>query len=118
MYLCRRSWTTESLDDGREDSAQQDEQDGISDSGEECFDTVQGGELFHRSAHEFQAHEQKAEAGQDAAQGLGTALFGKDAQEGAQAGEGREDDARGQGIAPNIPRATICAVTVVPMLAP
>ena len=103
------------MDDGRQNRAQQHQQDRIANPGEKGLYPVKGRKRLHGAAHEFQSHEQQAESGEDAAQRLGTAFLGKEAQECAQSGKRGEDDAGGQRIAT---RATICAVIVVPMLAP
>ena len=87
------------LDNGSENRAQQHQQDGIADSGEERFHPFQRGKSIHGAAHKLQTHEQQAESRQNAAQCLGSAFLGKDAQESAQPGKGREDDACRYGIA-------------------
>ena len=51
----------ERLDDGREQSTDENNQQGVTDGGQKLFHRIQGGEFIHGARHDAETDEQQAE---------------------------------------------------------
>ena len=86
------------LDDGRQHRADQNQQHGIVDVGQELPNGLQRGEFVHRVSHHRKSDEQHSESRQDAAYLLGCVAFAEQGHKRANASKSRKNDGGGDAV--------------------